>query len=79
MNKGKLCTAEEYPDKVEDGVTVKVGLHTATEGPDSITSDLDILKAERNTDNGNTEGYADNKVDNCHPEAVNQEPNEIAY
>jgi len=74
----KLRTAEEDPDKVHNGVAVKVGLHTASEGPDSVASDLDILKTERNKDNGRAQSDANNEMNNSHPKTVDQKPDEIA-
>lgn len=76
--KSKLRAAKEDPDKVHNGMAVKISLHTATEGPDSIACDLDKLKAEGDADDSNAERDTYNEVNNCHPKAVNQEPDKIA-
>ena len=73
----KSC--EHDPDKVHDRVLVKVGLCAATEGPYSITCNLDVLDAKRNENDCSAKCNTNKEMRECKPKSVNEEPNEISY
>ena len=58
---------------------VKISISGATEGPDSVARNLDMLKTEGNEDDGRTKSNAEGKMQECKPESVNEEPNDISY
>ena len=75
----ELKTTENSPDKIQHRVTVKVGVHKLSKGPNSITSYFNVLDAKRDTDDGYAQSYTQNKMKYGMPKSVKNKPDKITY